>query len=62
MMCQTPAVDAGAGGDHHGLGHHPPVDPGRAVGGVHEHGRDGALGQAAVAEHANLHVQVGAAV
>ena len=33
----APAVGAHAGGDHDGLGHHPVVDPGLAVGGVEEH-------------------------
>ena len=32
-----PAVGADPGGHHDGLGDHPPVDPGLAVGGVEEH-------------------------
>jgi hypothetical protein len=54
------AVATHAGGDHDGLGDGPPVDSGLAVGGVHEHVGEGLAGQRAVAEGADLGVQVGA--
>ncbi len=43
-----------------GLGDHPPVDPGLAVGGVQEHVGERLLGQAPVAERGHLGVEVGA--
>jgi hypothetical protein len=56
----TAAVAAHPGGHHHGLGDHPAVDPGLAVGRVHEHIREALAGQRAVPERANLMVEVGA--
>jgi len=53
-------VGGDPGGDHDGLGDHPPVHPGLAVGGVEEHVRESLLGQRAVGERADLGVQVGA--
>ena len=50
------AVGGHPGGDHHGLGDHPPVDPRLAVGGVQEDVGEGLLGQAAVAERTDLGV------
>jgi hypothetical protein len=55
------AVAAHPGGDHHGLGDHPAVDAGLAVGRVHEHIRKDLAGEGTVPEGANLAVQVGAA-
>jgi hypothetical protein len=54
------AVAAHPGGDHDGLGDHPAVDPGLAVGRVHEHIREALAGQGSVPERANLAVEVGA--
>ncbi len=54
------AVGGHAGGDDDGLGDHPPVDPGLAVGGIQEHIREGLLGEAAVAEGADLGIEVDA--
>ena len=54
------AVGAHSGGDHHGLGDHPAVDPSLAVGGVHEHIGEALPGQRAVLDGADLAVQVGA--
>ena len=56
----TVAVGAYRGGDHHGLGDHPPVDPGLAVRRVQEHVRVGVGLQRAVAERGDLLVEVGA--
>ena len=56
----TPPVGADPGGDHHGLGHDPPIDPGLAVGGVEEHVRERGVGQRPVPERADLLVQVSA--
>ncbi len=53
-----PPVGAHPGGHHHGLGDHPTVDPGLAVSRVEEHVRVGRVGEAAVAEHGDLGVQV----
>ena len=54
----TPPVGGDTGGDHHRLGHHPPVYPGLAVGGVEELIRVGDPGQGPVAERAHLLVEV----
>ena len=54
----TAAVGGDPGGDHHRLGHHPPVDPGLAVGGVEEHVGVGDLGQRPVPERPDLLVEV----
>jgi hypothetical protein len=54
------AVAAHPGGDHHRLGDHPAVDPGLAVGGVHEHIGEALAGQRAVPKGADLGIQVGA--
>ena len=54
------AVTAHAGGDHDRLGDDPAVDPGLAVGGIHEHIGEDLAGQGAVPEGADLAVQVGA--
>ena len=56
----APPVGADPGGDHHGLGHHPVIDPGLAVSGVEEHIRELLLGQRSVAERAHLDVEIGA--
>jgi hypothetical protein len=53
------AVAAHAGGNHDGLGDDPAVDPGLAVGGVHEHIREGLSCQGAVTEGCHLAVEVG---
>jgi hypothetical protein len=53
------AVAAHPGRDDHGLGGHPAVDAGLAVGGVHEHLREGPAGQKAVPEGRHLMVEVG---
>ena len=55
-----PAVGGHPGGDHHRLGHDPPVDPGLAVGGVEEHVRERGVGQGPVPERRDLLVEVGA--
>jgi hypothetical protein len=47
-----------AGGDHDGLGDHPPVDPGLAVGRVQEHIRERQVAQRPVPEGGELLVQV----
>ena len=52
------AVGGDPGGDHHRLGHHPPVDPGLAVGGVEEHVGVGDLGQGPVPERPDLLIEV----
>jgi hypothetical protein len=44
------AVAADPGGHHHRLGDHPTVDPGLAIGGVHEHIREDLAGQRPVPE------------
>ena len=54
----TAPVGGDAGGDHHRLGHHPPVHPGLAVGRVEEHVRVGDPGQGPVPERADLLVEV----
>ena len=54
------AIPAHASGDHHGLGDHPAVDPGLAVGGVHEHIGEALAGQRAVPERRDLLVEVSA--
>jgi hypothetical protein len=51
------AVAAHAGGHHHCLGEHAAVDPGLAVGGGHEHIREGLAGQGAVPEGRHLAVE-----
>ena len=55
-----PAVGGDAGGDHDGLGHHPPVHPGLAVGRIQEDVGIALLGQRAVQERTDLLVEVGA--
>jgi hypothetical protein len=53
-------VGGHAGGDDDGLGDHPPVDPGLAVGRVEKHVGERGLGQRAVAEGGHFLVEVGA--
>jgi hypothetical protein len=50
------AIPAHPSGDYHGLGDHPAVDPGLAVGGIHEHIREALAGQRAVPERADFAV------
>jgi hypothetical protein len=54
------AIAAHPGGHDHGLGDHPAVDPGLAVGRIDEHIGEALTGQGSVPEGANLGVQVGA--
>ncbi len=54
------AVGGYPGGDHHGLGDHPAVDPRLAVGRVEEHVRERLVGQRPVGERTDLGVQIGA--
>jgi hypothetical protein len=53
------AVTTHPGGHHHRLGDHPAVDPGLAVGSVHEHIGELLAGQRAVPERRDLAVEVG---
>jgi hypothetical protein len=54
------AVAAHPGGDHHGLGDDPPVDPCLAIGRVDKDVGEGLAGQRPVPERAHFGVQVGA--
>ena len=54
------AVTAHPGGDHHGLGGHPAIGSGLAVGGVHDHIREHLTGQRPIPEDGHLAVEVGA--
>jgi hypothetical protein len=56
----APAVSADSGGHDHGLGDDPPIDSGLAIGRVEEHVGERGRGQTAVAERADLDVEVGA--
>jgi hypothetical protein len=54
------AIPTHPGGHHHGLGDDPAVDPGLAVGGVHEDIGERLTGQRSIPKRRHLSVQVGA--
>ena len=54
------AVGGDAGRDHDGLGHHPVIDAGLAVGGVEEHVGERGVGQRPVPERGDLDIEFGA--
>jgi hypothetical protein len=58
MACLSPVWASHSGGDDHGLGDDPALDAGLAVGGIEEHVGELLLGQAAVTERADFHVEV----